>query len=104
VHEVAVVDGSQGRLTSPLVHHNYTDPADFRARQDRYSNIDASVLHRQGVRPRLYTPYTQALRQFWWRFGTLRGYHDGFHGLRLSALMAYYEAVKYRKLARLWGS
>lgn len=101
VHEVAVADGPQGYLQHPLIHYNYTDLADFVARQERYTTIDAGILRAQGVRPRFYTPYSQAVRHFWWRFVALRGWQDGLHGLRLSLLMAYYEAVKYRKLARL---
>lgn len=101
VHEVAVVDGPTGYLKHPLVHYNYADLADFVARQERYTDYDARVLFQEGIRPRPYTPYTQALRHFWWRFVILRGIRDGWHGLRLSVLMAYYEMVKYRKLARL---
>jgi hypothetical protein len=73
------------------------------SRQRRYTDVDAGVLLEEGVRPRLYTPFTQAARHFWWRFVTLRGTQDGLHGLRLCLLMAYYEAVKYRKLAQLVG-
>ncbi|MDY6875136.1 MAG: glycosyltransferase family 2 protein [Chloroflexota bacterium] len=102
VHEVAVVDGAEGYLENPLIHYNYDDLADFITRQDRYTDFDADILFQQGVHPRLYTPYSQAVRQFWWRFMTLRGTRDGLHGLWLSLLMAYYEATKYRKLARLW--
>lgn len=102
VHEIAVVDGPTGYLKNPLVHYNYDDLADFIARQERYTDYDARVLFQEGVRPRPHTPYTQAVRHFWWRFVTLRGIRDGWHGLRLSALMAYYEMVKYRKLARMW--
>jgi (heptosyl)LPS beta-1,4-glucosyltransferase len=102
VHEVAVLDGPRGYLESPLIHYNYADLADFVDRQERYTGVDAGILFKQGVHPRLYTPYSQAVRQFWWRFVTLRGTQDGLHGLWLSLLMAYYEAVKYRKLARLW--
>jgi hypothetical protein len=102
VHEVAVVDGERGYLEHALVHYNYVDVADFTARQERYTDFDAQILHRQGVRPRLYTPYTQAARQFWWRWATLQGWREGLHGLRLSLLMAYYEMLKYRRLARLW--
>jgi (heptosyl)LPS beta-1,4-glucosyltransferase len=101
VHEVAVADGPEGYLQHPLIHYNYTDLADFMARQERYTTIDAAILRAQGVRPRFYSPYSQAVRHFWWRFVTLRGWQDGLHGLRLSLLMAYYEAVKYRKLARM---
>jgi len=102
VHEVAVADGPEGHLQNPLVHYNYDDLPDFVARQERYTGIDAGILLDQGVQPRFYTPYSQALRHFWWRFVTLRGVRDGLHGLWLSLLMAYYEAVKYHKLARLW--
>jgi glycosyltransferase involved in cell wall biosynthesis len=102
VHEVAVVDGPEGYLKNPLIHYNYDDLPDFIARQEKYTDIDAGILRREGVHPRFYTPYSQAVRHFWWRFATLRGVRDGLHGLWLSLLMAHYEAVKYRKLARLW--
>jgi hypothetical protein len=103
VHEFTVVDGAQGYLENPLIHYNYVDLPDFVARQERYTDFDAGILLQQGVRPRFYTPYSQALRQFWWRFVKLKGVRDGLHGLRLSLLMSYYEAVKYRKLMQLSG-
>ncbi|MCA9989409.1 MAG: glycosyltransferase family 2 protein [Anaerolineales bacterium] len=101
VHEIALVDGPVGYLQQPLIHHNYRDPAHFRAKQARYSSYDAQILHQQGVHPRPYTYLTMPLRQFWWRFVSLKGYRDGLHGLRLSGYLAYYEWVKYRKLAQL---
>lgn len=102
VHEIAVVDGPTGYLRTPLIHYNYDNLADFIARQERYTDTDAAVLFEEGIRPHFYTPYSQAVRHFCWRFITLRGFRDGWHGLRLSLLMAYYEAIKYRKLGRLW--
>jgi len=102
VHEVIVADGPVGRLKNPLIHYNYDDLPDFVARQEKYTDYDAGILFQQGVHPRFYTPYSQAARHFWWRFVTLQGARDGLHGLRLSLLMAYYEALKYRRLARLW--
>lgn len=104
VHEVAMVDGLEGHLEHPLIHYNYVDLADFIARQEKYTDYDAGILLQQGIRPRFYTPYTQAVRQFCWRFVTLGGVRDGLHGLRLSLLLAYYEAVKYRRLAGLAAS
>jgi (heptosyl)LPS beta-1,4-glucosyltransferase len=102
VHEIAVADGPEGKLRNALIHYNYADLTDFTARQQRYTDIDASILFEEGIHPRFYTPYSQAVRHFLWRFLTLGGVRDGLHGLWLSLLMAYYEAVKYRKLARLW--
>ena len=101
VHEIAVVDGPTGHLQTPLIHYNYRDLADFIERQRRYTDYDAHILLEEGVRPRFYTPYSQAVRHFWWRFITLRGVRDGLHGLRLSLLMAYFEAVKYRRLIQM---
>lgn len=102
VHEVAVVDGEIGYLQQPLIHYNYRDVAQFHAKQRAYSTYEATILHEQGVRPRLHNYLLQPLRHFWWRFVTLHGYQDGLHGLRLSLYMAYYEWVKYRKLAWFW--
>ena len=102
VHEIAIVDGKLGYLTQPLIHFNYRDSAHFHAKQRAYANTDAGILRQEGVKPKFYTFVSQPLRHFWWRFFGLGGYRDGFHGLRLSLFMAYYEGVKYRNLARLW--
>ncbi len=101
VHEIALVDGQIGHLTQPLIHHNYRDPAHFHQKQETYVEIDVEALNQRKIRPKYYTPYTQALRQLWWRFITLSGYIDGLHGLRLSSYLAYYEYVKYRRLIQL---
>lgn len=101
VHEVAVVDGAIGHLQNALIHYNYDTPDQFHAKQRKYTEYDAGILKEQGIQPKPYTPYTQALRHFWWRFATLKGYRDGLHGLRLSVYLAYYEWLKYRRLAEL---
>ena len=100
VHEVADVDGAVGYLEHPLLHYNYRDRDHFHAKQRQYTAYDVHILRQQGIRPKVYTPFTQPVRHFWWRFFTLKGYRDGFHGLRLSLYMAYYEWLKYRALAR----
>ncbi len=102
VHEIAVADGPEGYLEHPLIHYNYDDVADFKARQERYNRYDVDILFEEGVRPHIYTPYTQFVRHIWWRFVTLRGFTEGFHGLHLSFLTAIYEMKKYRRLGRLW--
>ena len=98
VHEIAQVEGEIGYLTQPLIHHNYRDPAHFHAKQRPYTQYEASILRQQGTRPKIYTPYSQPLRHFYWRFVALKGFRDGLHGLRLSLYMAYYEWKKYQWL------
>lgn len=102
VHEIAEVDGAIGYLENPLIHYNYRDPAHFHAKQRAYVAHDAAILKAEGVRPKRRNYILQPLRQFRWRFISLKGYRDGLHGLRLSLYMSYYEWRKYRRLAGLW--
>jgi len=102
VHEIVLLDGELGTLQEPLIHYNYRDLAHFLAKQRRYSAYEAEILFDQGVRPRLHNYILQPLRQFRWRFFTLAGYQDGWHGLRLSVLLAYYEWRKYLLLRQRW--
>jgi (heptosyl)LPS beta-1,4-glucosyltransferase len=102
VHELVVLDGDPGYLTAPFVHYNYRTFAQFREKQGRYVRYDAHILKEQGIRPSPHKFITQPVRQFLWRFITLRGFRDGWHGLRLSLLMAWYEFQKYVHLRRLY--
>lgn len=102
VHEVVLLDQPCGTLDNAFVHYNYRDVQQFHAKQRRYTAYDARILHQQGVRPKPHTYVLQPLRHFWWRFITLKGYRDGWHGLHLSALMAWYELQKYVMLRWLW--
>lgn len=102
VHEIAVVQGEKGYLENSLLHYNYEDKAHFQRTQEAYTTFDAGILHQEGIKAKPHYYLSQPLRHFWWRYVTLKGYAGGLHGLRLSAYMAYYEAVKYRKLAQLW--
>ncbi len=101
VHEVVQVDGCEGTLSEHLVHYNYEDMAHFIEKQRRYVLYDAQILYREGVQPKPWTYLTQPLRHFKWRFVDLHGYREGWHGLRLSLLMAWYEFRKYWLLRRL---
>ena len=101
VHEVVLLDGPVGTLDHPIIHYNYQNTAHFKAKQERYLRYDARMLFEQGRRPKFQNFILQPLRQFYWRFVTLGGYRDHWHGLRLSLFMAWYEYRKYRRLAQL---
>lgn len=102
VHETVTLHGAEGTMRSPITHYNYRDLAHFIDKQERYSQVDARNLFRQGIRAKPQNFILQPLRQFYWRFVTLRGYRDRWHGLRLSLLMARYEYRKYQLLAAHW--
>jgi len=102
VHEVVILDGEAGYLRNVLVHYNYESWAQFHAKQHRYADLEARILYEQGVRPRPHNFVLQPLREFRRRYVTLQGWREGWHGLRLSALMAYYTWVTYQRLNQMW--
>jgi (heptosyl)LPS beta-1,4-glucosyltransferase len=101
VHELVELDGEAGYLQNPLIHYNYSTVEEFRRKQDRYTDYEARMLLEDGQRAKPWNFVLQPLRQFRWRYVTLRGYKDGWRGLLLSLLMAYYELVRYYRLWRL---
>lgn len=102
VHEVVILDETEGTLQQPFIHYNYRDLAQFQEKQRRYTAYDARILFEQGIRPKPQNYILQPLRHFRWRFFTLKGYRDGLHGLHLSLLMSWYELRKYLLLRALW--
>jgi hypothetical protein len=98
--EIVVLDGAEAYLTCPLIHYNYETLAQFRTKQHTREVFEATNLHRQGVEIHPHTLVSQPLRHFWWRYVTLKGYQDGWHGLRLCLLLAYYFGWRY--YLRLW--
>lgn len=102
VHEIVELDGELGTLSTPLVHYNYRDLGQFLEKQRKYTAYEAKIMFEQGVRPKPQNYILQPIRHFRWRFFELKGYIDGFHGLRLSLLMAWYEFQKYLILRGLW--
>ena len=103
VHEIVVLDGEAGYLRAPFIHLNYATAAEFVAKQKYYAAYDAQRLAEEGARAKPHHLLSQPVRQFWWRFVTLRGWKDGLHGLRLSWLMAGFEFEKYRLLRKGGG-
>ena len=99
VHEVVRLQGESGYLTEPLIHHNYASMDQFVAKQRQYVELEARNRMQAGVRPRPWTPITQPLREFWRYYVRLQGYKDGWHGLKLCGLVAYYYG--YAVTARL---
>lgn len=102
VHEVVELDGEAGYLQHHLLHYNYDRWSQFYAKQRRYARYEATILKARGIHPRPHNYVLQPLREFRRRYVTLAGWRDGWYGLRLSTLMAYYAGMTYVELARLW--
>jgi glycosyltransferase involved in cell wall biosynthesis len=101
VHELVLWDGEVGYLREPLIHYNYETLAQFRAKQIVYTRYEAQVWYNEGKRARWRGLIGQPLREFFRRYVTLQGWHDGRHGLLLSMLMAYYALVRWKMLREM---
>ena len=90
VHEIVELTGMAGHLHEPLIHHNYATWAQFRRKQMMYAGYEARILAGRGIRPRPHNFILQPLREFHRRFVALGGWRDGWPGLRLALLLAWY--------------
>jgi glycosyltransferase involved in cell wall biosynthesis len=91
VHEVPLLDGPVGYLSEPLVHFNYRSLAEFFAKQERYTRLEARRwLATYRRRPRRRSLVGQPVREFWRRYVTLEGYREGGPGLVLCLSLAWY--------------
>jgi len=101
VHEIVELDGAAGVLKEHLTHYNYDSPAHFHAKQNRYTDFEAKILFRQGIRARPWTYLSMPLREFYRRYVRLQGYRDGWLGLQLCGWMAWYTFQRYVRLRQL---
>ncbi len=101
VHELVCLDGPDGHLSEPLIHYNYDRIAQFLAKQEVYATLEAERLARAGTVPRLHSFVLAPYREFRRRFVSLQGYRDGWRGLVLAGLLAWYTAETYVRLARI---
>lgn len=101
VHELVILDGECGTLQQPLLHYNYDNPEQFRRKQRDYSERAARMRHAMGERTSRRAALLQPLHHFRWRYLTLQGFREGWHGLRLCALMAWYEYCVLRRVREL---
>jgi glycosyltransferase involved in cell wall biosynthesis len=97
VHESVQMEGSIGRLRGPLLHRSYRDVSDFLARADRYSTLAADEWLASGrparARDLVLRPLGRFLGMYLLRLGLL----DGWRGLLLATLYAYYVGMRSAK-------
>jgi len=100
-HDELVASGPVGRLTGRLCHRPYRDLADHVGKINRYTDTMARLRHEAGDRGSLVQlvlrPPARFLRMYLLRAGFL----DGWRGLLVSSLGAFYVFLKYAKLREL---
>ena len=84
-----------------LVHFNYVNVAQFLARLDRYTTVEARLAAEDGRRPSWARTALRGVREFTSRMFRLAGWRDGWRGVALAGLMAHYHFVTEVKLREI---
>jgi glycosyltransferase involved in cell wall biosynthesis len=101
IHEKVVAPAPVGRLSGDLLHESEQGIADYLAKQNRYTTLQAQALHARGKRVGLLKLVVSPLARFI-KFYFLRlGFLDGVPGLVHIAIGCFNSFVKYAKLREL---
>jgi glycosyltransferase involved in cell wall biosynthesis len=98
IHERVSLRGGVGYLKKPLIHYNYQSVSGFIKRLNRYTDAEAQQLISSGYQFLTQDVILRPIEEFFRRFFAQKGWQDGFHGLALSGLMAFYTLVIYLKV------
>jgi glycosyltransferase involved in cell wall biosynthesis len=101
IHEKVLTDGPVGRLDGDLLHESEQGLADYLAKQDRYTTLQAELLHaggkRAGLARLLLSPPLRFIKFYFLRLGFL----DGIPGLLHILVGCRNSFAKYAKLRAL---
>ncbi len=101
IHEKVVTQSPVGRLDGDLLHESEDGLADYLAKQNRYTTLQAEQLHargrRAGMGKMLLSPLFRFLKFYFLRLGFL----DGVPGLIHILIGCFNSFMKYAKLREL---
>lgn len=96
VHEMVDVQGKLGRLNGHILHYNYDSTSQFLQKLGTiYGPNEALQLLKKGYVFDWRDAIRFPVKEFLSRFFAREGYRDGFHGLMLSLLMAFYHFIVF---------
>lgn len=99
VHADVEVDGTVGRLKGYFVHYSYQSLDEYFKKMDRYTKWAAKDILARGTRVRWHHLTLRPLGDFFRLYLLKGGFLDGFPGLLIALLSAYYVMVKF---SRAW--
>ncbi|OGH41784.1 MAG: hypothetical protein A3H79_00415 [Candidatus Levybacteria bacterium RIFCSPLOWO2_02_FULL_36_8b] len=100
VHEMVKVEGDVDYLKNNIIHNSYESISQFLNKLATiYGPNEAEQLIKKGYIFDWRDAIRFPVREFLSRFFAREGYRDGFHGLMLSLLMAFYHFIVF---AYIW--
>ncbi len=104
VHELLKVEGNVGTLKGNIVHYNYETILQFLQKlANIYGPNEAEQKIAAGYKFEWQDSIRFPVKEFLSRFFAREGYKDGFHGLMLSLLMAFYHLIVFVSIWELQG-
>lgn len=97
VHESVHVQGRVGHLESNILHFTCESLSEHVKTMDRYTTLAAQELAARKVKVPLGRLIGDPLWTFWKTYLLQRGFQDGFEGLIISYMAAFYTFLKYAK-------
>lgn len=102
IHSVPMTQGKGMDLPEKeemaIIHYNYESIGEYLIRMERYTTIQAQILIDRNYKFLWKDLIHRPLAEFLSRYFSGEGYKDGVHGLALSLLQAFSEAVAYLKV------
>jgi len=98
VHERVILEGTSGRLSTPLLHYSYIDEADVQRKTDHYASAGAMQLFTKGKTALLADAPLRAGWAFVRTYFLRLGFLDGTAGLDIALMNAKTTYLKYRQL------
>ena len=96
VHEMVKIEGEVGSLNEHILHYNYDSISQFLQKLGTiYGPNEAEQLVKNGYNFDWRDAIRFPVKEFLSRFFAREGYRDGFHGLMLSVLMAFYHFIVF---------
>lgn len=102
IHSVPLTVGDGADIAADekfaIIHHNYDSVESYLERLNRYTSVQSNLLVKDGYEFSWKDVLAKPFKEFINRYFTGEGYKDGIHGLALSLLQAFSEAVTYIKV------
>lgn len=98
VHEKAIIEGKTARLSNIVLHYSYKDLSHYFEKFNKYTDIGAEKLEKQGKSRSLIGCMARFPIYFFKHYFLYRNFMNGWQGFVWSYLNAWYHTVKYLKL------
>jgi glycosyltransferase involved in cell wall biosynthesis len=101
VHEVAEVAGSTAQLKGHITHLNIVTFGELWQKQAAYARREATTMYRAGRKVRLRNYVGAPVREFIYRYIRNQGWRDGWVGLMLACVMAWFALQSFVWLGQM---